>query len=368
MRRGRNHADGDQTRGQRGGGGYRGPAAAMRGFAGLVRGPIPTTGRSRNYDKSVNTAQKDRVADWRPTLQQQWLAAFVCLVTQGLITITGAIVRVTSSGLGCPTWPGCFPDSMTPRPDALVTWQHQAIEFGNRTLTGLVSIAAITVALLVTRARRRREVLTLGWAMIGGTLAQAVIGGMTVLAGLKWWTVAIHLVASMVMVWLATLLVVKVRQSDDEPPAGSPPQKLQISAAVSGATLVLVLVAGTFVTGAGPHAGDKSPTRPVARLDLPIVELARWHGVLVLLYLASLAALAWSARSVGPKARRAALAVIALALAQGALGLAQYHLGVPALLVVLHVAGAVVVTSATAQVWARAAEPADIRETSSGAQ
>ncbi|MGL6235203.1 MAG: COX15/CtaA family protein [Segniliparus sp.] len=316
----------------------------------------------------MNTAQKDRIANWQPTSGQQWLAALVCLVTQGLITVTGAVVRVTSSGLGCPTWPGCFPDSMTPRPDALVPWQHQAIEFGNRTLTGLVSLAAIAVALLVTRAHRRREVLVLGWAMIGGTLAQAVIGGITVLAGLKWWTVAIHLVASMAMVWLATLLVVKIRQPDNDLPAHGADRGLRASATVSGVLLVLVLVAGTFVTGAGPHAGDKSPTRPVARLDLPIVELARWHGVLVLAYLASLAALAWFARAAGPQARRAAVLVVGLALAQGALGIAQYHLGVPALLVVLHVAGAVVVTSATALAWTRASRPVEIREISPVAQ
>lgn len=302
----------------------------------------------------MTTAPTGRLTSWRPTLQQQWLAALVCLVTQGLITVTGAIVRVTSSGLGCPTWPTCFPDSMTPRADALVPWQHQAIEFGNRTLTGLVSLAAILVAVLVTLARRRRSVLVLGWAMIGGTLAQAVIGGITVLAGLKWWTVAIHLVASMVMIWLATLLVVHVREPDDgDLHTGDTDQRLRISAAVSGALLALVLVAGTLVTGAGPHAGDKSTTRPVARLDVPIPELARWHSVLVLCYLASLAALIWFARSANPPARRAAFIAAGLALAQGALGEAQYWQGVPSLLVVLHVGGAVLVASATAFVWVR---------------
>jgi cytochrome c oxidase assembly protein subunit 15 len=308
----------------------------------------------------VTTAPKARLTSWRPTLQQQWLAALACLVTQGLITVTGAIVRVTSSGLGCPTWPTCFPDSMTPRADALVPWQHQAIEFGNRTLTGLVSLAAILVAVLVTLARRRRSVLVLGWAMIGGTLAQAVIGGITVLAGLKWWTVAIHLAASMVMIWLATLLVAHIREPDDNEGNmhASADQRLRISAAVSGALLALVLVAGTLVTGAGPHAGDKSTTRPVARLDLPIPELARWHSALVLCYLVSLTMLIWFARSTTPPPRRAAFIAAGLALAQGALGEAQYWQGVPSLLVVLHVGGAVLVVSATALVWARTtAEP-----------
>ncbi|EFV12811.1 COX15/CtaA family protein [Segniliparus rugosus] len=305
----------------------------------------------------MNTVLKDRLKDWQPTLQQQRLAALICLVAQGLITVTGAVVRVTSSGLGCPTWPGCFRDSPIPRPDLLVPWQHQAIEFGNRLLTGLVSIAAIAVAVLVTRARRRREVLILGWAMIGGTLAQAVIGGVTVLAGLKWWTVAIHLVASMVMVWLATLLVVKVRQPDDAPTSGEANRLLRACAAVSGVLLALALVAGTFVTGAGPHAGDKSPAKPVERLDLKIPELAHWHSMLVFCYLASLIALVWFARSANPQARRAALVAVGFALAQGTVGEVQYWQGVPALLVVLHVAGAVVVTSATALVWARASEP-----------
>src|ERR1044071_280359 len=154
----------------------------------------------------------------RPSLRAQRTIAALVVVTQGGIAVTGAIVRVTASGLGCPTWPQCFPGSFVPVPVAEVPIVHQAVEFGNRLITFLVVLTAALAVLAVVRARRRREVLVYAWLMPASTVAQAVIGGITVLTGLLWWTVAIHLLVSMTMVWLAVLLYVKIGEPDDGVP------------------------------------------------------------------------------------------------------------------------------------------------------
>src|SRR3977135_4240066 len=208
-----------------------------------------------------------------PSLRVQRVIAAAVILTQGGIAVTGAIVRVTASGLGCPTWPQCFPGSFTPVPHAEVAVVHQVVEFGNRMITFLVVLTAALAVLAVTRARRRREVLIYAWLMPASTVAQAVIGGITVLTGLLWWTVAIHLVASMTMVWLAVLLYVKIGEPDKNT-AGvsseSVPKPLRQLPAWTAVVLAAQLVSGTLVTGAGPHAGDKSITQPVPRLQVEI--------------------------------------------------------------------------------------------------
>src|ERR1700758_2021466 len=150
-----------------------------------------------------------------PSLRTQRVIAALVILSQGGIAVTGAIVRVTASGLGCPTWPQCFPGSFTSVAHAEVPRIHQAVEFGNRMITLAVVITAILAVLAVTRARRRAEVLVYAWLMPASTVLQAVIGGITVLTGLLWWTVAIHLLASMAMVWLAVLLYVKIGEPDE---------------------------------------------------------------------------------------------------------------------------------------------------------
>src|ERR1700710_3144702 len=150
-----------------------------------------------------------------PSLRTQRIIAAAVILTQGGIAVTGAIVRVTASGLGCPTWPQSFPGSFTPVPVAEVPVIHQAVELGNRMSTFLAVLTAALAVLTLARARRRREVLVYAWLMPASTIVQAVIGGITVLTGLLWWTVAIHLLASMTMVWLPVLLYVKVGDPDN---------------------------------------------------------------------------------------------------------------------------------------------------------
>ncbi|WP_156747115.1 heme A synthase [Mycobacterium sp. E2462] len=289
-----------------------------------------------------------------PSLRVQRLIAAAVVLTQGGIAVTGAIVRVTASGLGCPTWPQCFPGSFTPVAHAEVPRIHQAVEFGNRMITFAVVLAAALAVLAVVRARRRREVLVYAWLMPVSTVVQAVIGGITVRTGLLWWTVAIHLLTSMTMVWLAVLLFVKIGEPDDGVAQRRVPVALRALTGLIGLNLAAVLVTGTLVTAAGPHAGDRSPTRTVPRLKVEVDTLVHAHSSLLIAYLALLVGLGFgllAVRAARPVLRRLAV-LLALVVAQAGVGTAQYFTGVPAALVALHVAGAAACTAATAALWA----------------
>ncbi|AFC54797.1 MULTISPECIES: COX15/CtaA family protein [Mycobacterium] len=296
-----------------------------------------------------------------PSLGVQRLIAAAVILTQGGIAITGAIVRVTASGLGCPTWPQCFPGSFVPVAHAEVPRIHQAVEFGNRMVTFAVVITAALAVLAVTRARRRREVLVYAWLMPVSTVVQAVIGGITVRTGLLWWTVAIHLLTSMTMVWLAVLLYVKIGEPDDGAVRVLIPAPLRALTALSGVNLAAVLITGTLVTAAGPHAGDRSATRTVPRLKVEVATLVHVHSSLLVAYLALVVGLGFGLLAV--RATRAVLrrlgVLLVLLCAQAAVGTAQYYTGVPAALVALHVAGAAAATAATAALWASMRERAE---------
>jgi heme a synthase len=309
------------------------------------------------YDRAVPIGRLLlRLADLLPRagLRVQRVVAATVILTQGGIAVTGAIVRVTASGLGCPTWPQCFPGSFTPVAVAEVPRVHQAVEFGNRMISIAVVIAAALAVLTVTRARRRNEVLVYAWLMPLSTVVQAVIGGITVRTGLLWWTVAIHLLASMTMVWLSVLLYVKVGEPDDGVVRPLVAKPLRALTALSAVNLAAVLVTGTLVTAAGPHAGDRSPSRTVPRLKVEITTLVHAHSSLLIAYGALLVGLGCGLLAVA--AARAIVVrlgvLLALVCAQAAVGTTQYFAGVPAALVAVHVAGAAACTAATAALWA----------------
>lgn len=291
-----------------------------------------------------------------PSVRAQRIIAVLVVLTQGGISVTGAVVRVTGSGLGCPTWPQCFPGSFTPVGVSEVPVLHQAVEFGNRLLTFLVVLTAAAVVIAVVRARRRREITVLAWLMPAGTVLQAVVGGITVLTGLLWWTVAVHLLISMFMVWLAVLLWHKIGEPDDAVSVATIPSPLRWLTALSAVLLAGVLVAGTMVTGAGPHAGDAD----VARLEVEIVTLVHLHAELLVGYLALLVGLTFGvyavSRSGASQLKSRLHVLIALVVAQSAVGIVQYFTDVPAALVAIHVAGAAACTAATAAVWAAGQE------------
>jgi cytochrome c oxidase assembly protein subunit 15 len=280
--------------------------------------------------------------------------AVAAVVAQAGIAVTGSVVRVTGSGLGCPTWPQCFPGSLVPVAHPATSAVTQWIEFSNRMLTFLVVViaAACFVAALATRPRRRR-LTRLALVQPLGVVAQAVIGGMTVLLQLAWWSVAVHFVVSMVLVWLAVQLVAAVSDGDG-PSRSLVPDAIRGLIATSTAVLACLLVAGTLVTAAGPHAGDAS----TPRLELPVASLAQLHADLLFAYLGMLVALGFTLRAVGaPRTigRRFGLLIVTV-VAQGAIGGTQYALGVPEALVSLHVLGAALVTVGAAALWAGTSE------------
>lgn len=286
--------------------------------------------------------------------------AIAAVVSQAGISLTGSVVRVTGSGLGCPDWPSCFPTSLVPDPRQDVALLHQWVEFGNRLLVGVVSVVALAclAAALATRPRNRR-LTVLAAAMPAGVLAQAVIGGFTVLMGLAWWTVSVHFLVSMVLVWLAVLLVHTASGLDGDPTRAATQvcAPLSIRGLVMICTVVLagLLTAGTMVTAAGPHAGDaKTP-----RLDIAVPTLAQVHADLLFCYLGLLIGLGFALHAVrGSRAVWLRFRIlVAAVVAQGVLGGAQYALGVPETLVSLHVLGACLVTAATAAVWAATVSP-----------
>ncbi|GED98078.1 COX15/CtaA family protein [Gordonia crocea] len=286
-----------------------------------------------------------------PGLRTQRRIALAALLAQALIALTGSVVRVTGSGLGCPTWPKCHDDSLLPLPSEEVPWWHQAIEFGNRQIAvWIVVTTAAAVVLAVSRARRRREVLVYAWILPASTVAQAVLGGITVLTGLKWWVVGAHLLVSAAMVWIAATLYAKVAQPDDGVRVDAAPPTARRLVAASVVALSLALAAGVTVTGAGPHAGDRTRPEAIDRLKVSIPLLTTVHGLLVVVYLALILAALLVIRRAEPDPvvlRRSRIVIIAV-VAQSLIGIVQYFTNVPALLVVLHVAGACSVVAETA--------------------
>ncbi|MCB0916082.1 MAG: heme A synthase [Actinobacteria bacterium] len=297
-------------------------------------------------DRSYVTAQPtDRTA---PT----WLRRiFVAnLVAQTGIVITGGLVRLTGSGLGCPTWPQCAPGSFTPTETQAESW-HKYVEFGNRLLTfvlGVLAIAAIVGALAWARRLRqrgappRRPITLLAAVPLLGTLAQAILGGITVLTGLNPATVAAHFLVSMVIIAFTLTLVWRAGEPGDEPktPLGEPAVRMLSKALVAVGFVVLVM--GTMVTGAGPHSGDAETP---ARLGIDPAQMSWLHADVVLLFIGLTVGLlvALTVTKAPVKAIRATWILFGIAMAQGVVGYVQYFTGLPWLVVLLHLLGACLV-------------------------
>ncbi|ASU79290.1 cytochrome-c oxidase [Actinopolyspora erythraea] len=308
----------------------------------------------------------------RPSVRLVRASTVTVLVTQMMIAVTGAIVRVTGSGLGCPTWPQCFPGSMVPVSHADIAPLHQVVEFGNRLLTWVVAAAALVCLLLAWRVRPARPRLRLlAGAVLFGVPVQAVIGGMTVLLDLRWWSVSLHFMASAVLIWLSGLLVKAAGEGDEKPHPIVTGRMRGVLVALTVVAAAMVF-AGTLVTAAGPHAGD--PSTP--RLPISIPLLTQVHGLLVMAYLCLLAVFGFWLRGTSPTRGllRAYTAACLVVLAQGVLGSVQYVTGVPEGLVVAHVLGATVVIATVSLLWAESryrgkpSEPRRARSTVSESQ
>ena len=276
--------------------------------------------------------------------RQRWTrrALLVNVVAQGVIVVTGGAVRLTGSGLGCSTWPQCEPGSFTPALHE-ATSLHPFIEFGNRTLTGFLVLIALTVAVLVCTDRSRsRSYRLLGLAPVLGVVAQAVIGGVTVLFHLNPAVVGVHLLVSLALVAVSTVLVVRER-AGDSPALPVVGQRLLSLARLLTAVAVALLALGVVVTGSGPHGGDD---KIAYRFAVDPVLIARAHAGVVWLFVVVLAVVLVSLhRSAAPQAvRSAGRWLLGVTLLQGVIGYVQYFTGLPVVLVGLHMLGAVLLT------------------------
>lgn len=274
------------------------------------------------------------------------------LAAQIGIIVTGGLVRLTGSGLGCSTWPQCEPGSFTPvyHPETAL---HSTIEFGNRTLTGVVSITALLVAIALWRMHgRARTLRLLGLVPLALVAVQAVVGGITVLVDLHPAIVGSHMFLSLILVAVSTYLLVRHGEGD-APARLVVPAPGPALALLSGILAVPMLALGVVTTGAGPHSGDDEVGY---RFALDPALAAKIHGVSVWVYVAAVVAFAVvvvmaGRRAPAPgrlelsRARRALREVAAVIGFQAVIGYVQYFAGLPIALVLLHMLGAALATA-----------------------
>lgn len=295
---------------------------------------------------SVEGAPVRAVRAWLPTTVDRRVLglAITTLVVQVLIVGTGGAVRLTGSGLGCPTWPRCTEDSFVNTPEMGI---HGVIEFGNRLLTFLLVIVAILTFLSVVRMRRERpELFRLSFAIGLLVPIQAVLGGITVLTNLNPWVVGLHFLPSVVMVVLAVVYLWRVV---DGPRSGAiaVPQGFRALVALTGVAVVVTVLAGVLTTGSGPHAGDHGAARN--GLDSELMQhIHSWPAYAAVA--GTVAILAWAIALRLPRVIRFAALLLAVEGVQIAVGLLQARLGLPPLLVGIHMVLAVVLVGATAAV------------------
>ncbi|MFI1951753.1 heme A synthase [Streptomyces xinghaiensis] len=278
-------------------------------------------------------------ARWTPSPRTVRLAAFAALLMSIVIIVTGGAVRLTGSGLGCDTWPKCSGDSLIATREMGL---HGAIEFGNRMLTYVLT-AAVGWTIIAARSAepRRRSLTRLGWLQFFVVLANAVLGGVTVLLELNPYIVAGHFLAATALLTVTAVTWERTREGDGAPRPLAGPRVRALAWALAAVTALLV-IAGTVVTGAGPHAGDSSE---VPRMGVDWETVTRVHALLawaVVLLTAALWAVLRAVDAPAAPRRRTAL-LMAVLLAQGAIGYVQYLTDLPEVLVGLHMLGSCLV-------------------------
>lgn len=266
--------------------------------------------------------------------------AWATLVANCVLVVTGGAVRLTASGLGCPTWPRCTDKGFTPHGSLSA---HSAIEFGNRTLTfvlAAIAIATFLAAWPTGRRDLRRLALVLGL----GIPAQAVIGGITVLTDLNPWIVSFHLLCSLAIIGASVLFLRRLDQPEGGRAAGRPTGPLHVVAWLTFAAGWVVLYVGTVVTGSGPHAGDVDAPRN----GLDPLQLSQLHADVVFLFVGLTIGVLFAVHASHGSAEsvRAARTLLAVEVAQGAIGFVQYFTDLPIVLVGFHMLGAALISAA----------------------
>lgn len=274
------------------------------------------------------------------TARAATFAAFAALVANVLIVLTGALVRLTGSGLGCPTWPSCTGDSFVTTSEMGV---HGVVEFGNRVLGIVVGLVTLVLVVAVARHRARPpKSLPLAVGVLVGVGVQGLIGGLSVRRALAPEVVTVHFLASMVLVAALTVLVDLLRRPDAvlRAPAA---RRIRWTVAALPVVLTAVMVLGSLVTGSGPHAGDED----ARRFGFDAAALTSAHAFAVVIMVGLLIAAAVLVRD------RVASALLALSLVQGVIGAVQDALALPVPLVAAHVVTAALVVAVTAHLVMR---------------
>lgn len=260
----------------------------------------------------------------------------VALLAQVFITVSGAAVRLTGSGLGCSDWPTCENNRVVAPFE-----YHAMIEFVNRTVTGLVSVAVILAVLgSLIRSPRRRDLTWLSLGLVGGVIGQIVLGGLTVLFELRPPFVIAHFALSIVLIWNAFVLHERSKFAQS-PALPVVPRNVRILGRLLVIASAIAMFTGTIVTGTGPHGGDET----VERLSFDITTVARLHSITVWLFLALAVVTLFVLHRTGAPlgVDRRAKYLVAAIVVQGAIGYIQYFNSVPPGLVLLHIFGSVMV-------------------------
>jgi cytochrome c oxidase assembly protein subunit 15 len=258
----------------------------------------------------------------------------VLLFLQSALVVTGGAVRLTGSGLGCPTWPECTPGSYTPVPYQAEGQLHAWIEFGNRLLTFALLLSALIAVIYVLRTGRK-DLRSLAAVQVLGILGQGVLGGITVLTDLHPLPVAGHLLLSMLLIAGATSIY--SRRHEPRFKVAAPTKTLSLISQLHIVVAFVVLILGTLVTGSGPHAGDEK----TQRFGFDIRSVAILHADAVI-FLVGLTIALLVAASVAQSTKKAIYIFFAVTLAQGAIGYTQYFTGIPEILVAAHLGGATI--------------------------
>jgi cytochrome c oxidase assembly protein subunit 15 len=279
--------------------------------------------------------------------------AFASVIVNVIIVVTGGLVRLTDSGLGCPTWPRCTDDSYVPTSAMGI---HGAIEFGNRTLISVVGGVAVAGLIVAWVQRKRlRAALRPAFLVLVGVALQGVVGGITVHLALNPYSVALHFLLSMAILVLAHTFWMRTRSQRRDSEEWTPPPALRGLAVCLTVACAAVLVLGTVVTGSGPHAGDAK----AARTGFDPQAMAQLHADGVFLLIGLSVALWFAARALGaPRSvTRAALGLVVVELSQGVIGFVQYFTGLPEAVVAAHMLGACLVWLATLSTLAAVSRP-----------
>lgn len=302
----------------------------------------------------LSTLPDRRLTSWGPQRRARLAAVAFWgnLLSQIGIILSGAAVRLTGSGLGCSTWPNCEPGQFTPEL-SMASGIHPFVEFGNRTLTGVLSVFAIAVLLVTWRWLRHKGAgfRRLAWVPLIGTAVQAIVGMVVVFADLHPGVVSPHFLISPLLGAVSMVLLVRLYDGDGRVRLAVPARVLAVFVPLAVVGFV-VMVLGTIVTGTGPHSGDAGE---VTRIALNPMVASRIHALAVYAFCALLAALLVVLHRAG--ARREAIVaawwLVVLTLVQGVIGYVQYFLGLPELVVFLHLIGAALFAATIAWVGSR---------------